>query len=294
HRDVKVACDGAPRRAVILVRELTARRPYVLERRRPRALAVGVVRGQLDVVVLAVLEQLDVHVPVGHLDGVEHDALGEQRRPRHRHVDVLGGEERTRFRRHALDDEVVHREAAAPQVHAKLADVHRPLDGVGPGGLRALAQRRPEVDRNTGDERDGNRAGKRRHDGAHDAPGPLRQRMVVEGEESAVIHSRITSMAPASTDVPSTARTSTTVPAAFARSSFSIFIASTTTSPWRGSTRSPGCTRTFTIFPGIGAFTCCGPAPGGGLAGRPADGRTGPAAAGVAGMTVTSTGTPST
>ena len=53
--------------------------------------------------------------------------------------------------------------------------------------------------------------------------------------------------------------TSLTRPAFGERSSFSIFIASTTTTGWRASTSSPGATSTRTTRPGIGARTFCSP-----------------------------------
>ena len=49
------------------------------------------------------------------------------------------------------------------------------------------------------------------------------------------------------------------VPAAGARSSFSIFIASITTSPWPACTTSPTATATRTTSPGIGATSGAGP-----------------------------------
>ena len=41
--------------------------------------------------------------------------------------------------------------------------------------------------------------------------------------------------------------------------SFSIFIASTITMPWRSRTSAPTATFTFTTLPGISASTVCGP-----------------------------------
>src|SRR5919204_301380 len=127
------------------------------------------------------------------------------------------------------------------------ADMDRPFQVIGTGDLRPFSERGPEVNRDAGDERHGDGAGKGHHDAAHDATRPLCQRVVEKGENRAVIqnskfkmqsgktllnfafcilnYSRITSIAPASTDDPSVTRTSLTVPAARARSSFSIFIA---------------------------------------------------------------------
>src|SRR5262249_47610824 len=153
----------------------------------------------------------------------------------HRDLDPLGGQERTRLRREPVDLQVFDDEVATPKMDAKLPDVHRVLEEIGSGGFGALAEGGTEVNRNGGDERDGEGARKGRHDGANDAPRPLRQRMMKNPEEILERHSTTISMAPASTDDPSIARTSVTVPAARDRSSFSIFMASTTTSPWRGS-----------------------------------------------------------
>src|SRR5581483_3096285 len=69
-----------------------------------------------------------------------------------------------------------------------------------------------------------------------------------------------TSTSPALTACPGRTATSVTVPAAVARNSFSIFIASRTTRPAPGSTDCPGSTSTATTLPGIGATSRC-PAP---------------------------------
>jgi len=57
-------------------------------------------------------------------------------------------------------------------------DVHRTLEVVRTGSLGSRAQRRPEIDRDAGDERDGEGTRERRHERADDAPRPLRQRML--------------------------------------------------------------------------------------------------------------------
>jgi hypothetical protein len=72
-------------------------------------------------------------------------------------------------------------------------------------------------------------------------------------------HLNTTNTVFASTDDPSLTRTSATVPLRGARSSFSIFIASTTTSGWRAETVSSGLTSTLTIRPGIGATIVLAP-----------------------------------
>ena len=68
-------------------------------------------------------------------------------------------------------------------------------------------------------------------------------------------------MRPASTDIPGTTLTSFTRPARGALSSFSIFIASTTITPWRAATSSPGSTSTRTTRPGMGAAMLTWPWP---------------------------------
>src|SRR5438552_7113666 len=72
---------------------------------------------------------------------------------------------------------------------------------------------------------------------------------------------RVTSATPFSTVCPAVTCTVCTTPARGARSSFSIFIASTTTRPAPASTRCPSATSTRTTMPGIGARTTAGPAP---------------------------------
>src|SRR4029453_5962717 len=76
-----------------------------------------------------------------------------------------------------------------------------------------------------------------------------------------VAHVITTSGVPASTDEPSATSTSRTTPSRPARSSFSIFIASTTITPCRAVTWSPGLTSSLTTLPGIGATTRSGVSP---------------------------------
>src|SRR3989442_2074610 len=66
---------------------------------------------------------------------------------------------------------------------------------------------------------------------------------------------RVTSEAPVSTACPTATSTVWTIPGRGARSSFSIFIASTTTRPAPASTRCPSATSIRTTRPGIGART---------------------------------------
>src|SRR6266576_735498 len=81
------------------------------------------------------------------------------------------------------------------------------------------------------------------------------------------------STSPVPTVSPAATRTSFTVPPPSALMWFSIFIASSTSSDWPGSTASPCATSTFTIVPCIGALTVPSPpaplpAAGGGVARR--------------------------
>ena len=71
--------------------------------------------------------------------------------------------------------------------------------------------------------------------------------------------SRTISTVLASTRAPWVTLTSFTVPARGDRTSFSIFIASTITTPCRAATTSPSFTSTLTMRPGIGATTLTGP-----------------------------------
>lgn len=77
-----------------------------------------------------------------------------------------------------------------------------------------------------------------------------------QGDHSA---SSSTRSAPLSTASPAFACTAFTFPAPAARSSFSIFMASITTSPCPALTLSPGSTFTRTMSPGIGATSGAGP-----------------------------------
>ena len=127
----------------------------------------------------------------------------------------------------------------------------------------------PEIDRHRGDERHRDDHGTRRHDAADDAPRCLGEGMVEElfHDTSPGLKTRrysITNRSRPALRSPRRARPRpraprSTVPARGERSSFSIFIASTTTSPWRAATVSPAFTSTLAIRPGIGATTRCDP-----------------------------------
>ena len=93
-------------------------------------------------------------------------------------------------------------------------------------------------------------------------------------------HRITTSESPSSTVCPTETSTRSTVPSRGARSSFSIFIASTARSRWPAVTASPGVTATDTTRPGMMARTAVGPwwsppigrpspAPAGRRSGRP-------------------------
>src|SRR5205823_4794287 len=68
-----------------------------------------------------------------------------------------------------------------------------------------------------------------------------------------------TSTSPGFTACPASTRTSVTVPGPDALNSFSIFIASITSSGVPAATVSPTATATCVTRPGIGAFTICSP-----------------------------------
>src|SRR4051794_16842571 len=74
-------------------------------------------------------------------------------------------------------------------------------------------------------------------------------------------HVRLISAAPADTGAPTWTKTAATVPAVAARTSISIFIASSTASTVPGSTASPADTRISTTVASIGATGAPGVAP---------------------------------
>jgi glutathionylspermidine synthase-like protein len=74
-------------------------------------------------------------------------------------------------------------------------------------------------------------------------------------------YSTIASTSPAVTDAPSATITCLTVPFFGDFSSFCIFIASTTSTPWPASTSLPAERMMRTTLPGIGARSFCGPSP---------------------------------
>src|ERR1051325_9998013 len=121
--------------------------------------------------------------------------------------------------------------------------MNRPLQKVRPLLLRLRAQRRAEVDGDRGDEGDRQDDGTDHDDCADDA---TRRASDAMSEEAPEHYSTVINTACASTVIPSVTRTSATRPSFGARSSFSIFIASTTTRPCRAVTTSPALTSTLT------------------------------------------------
>ena len=197
--------------------------------------------------------------------------------PREHHLDLLGLEERAVAGLQPFDHEVLDDEDAGRELRRQPADVQRPVHVVRAFALRAGAQVRTQIDREerherAGDDRDDAApaagAPARRQRGRPDAaagaaaparPESRRASVWLFRQTAACRYSITISTRPASTDVPGVTATSLTRPAFGERSSFSIFIASTTTTPCRAATASPGATSTRTTRPGIGATTACSP-----------------------------------
>ena len=160
------------------------------------------------------------------------------------------------FGREPFDDEVLDDEDAGHEPGREPADVHRPLHVVRAFPFRALAQPRA---RDRGDR--GRRSGRRRSPGAprqarnSQAPDaaarcvqavagsvPAAGLLVLVGHRSSLprevrCYSITARMRPASTEVPGVTHDLLHPAGAGARSSFSIFIASTTTTPCRAPPR---------------------------------------------------------
>ena len=124
--DVKITGDGAPGRAVVRIGELTAMSPDVLQRRRPGSGFARSIARESREVVASIREGLNVHLPIGHLDGVEHNPAIHESRPRHRHSNLIRNEEGTGIGRHPFDDQTLDHEAAPPEMSGQAADVHGP------------------------------------------------------------------------------------------------------------------------------------------------------------------------
>src|SRR4029077_8524478 len=128
------------------------------------------------------------------------------------------------FRSQAVDAEILDDEAAAADLHAEASDRQLALEPVGAGGFRPALQCRAKID-----------GQRRHHDYGDDDANRDREpaRVSVDRLEERFHYSTTSSTAPASTDWPSRTDTSRTRPSRAAFSSFSIFMASTTTRPWR-------------------------------------------------------------
>jgi hypothetical protein len=158
-RHVQIARDRAPRCGVILVGELpiagddrSHRRHEPLWSLRPFRLRDN--PGE----VVAAPELLDQHLPVAHVHVADDQLLVEDGPPGHVHRDPLRLEKRAVSRLEAFDDQVFDDECPGREADTELANVHWPLEIVGPGALRASTQRRAEVDRQRrNDERGGKR-----------------------------------------------------------------------------------------------------------------------------------------
>ncbi len=151
-RDVEIARDGAPWRAVIVERDRAVPRPHVLHRRDEPLGAVAAAHVELREAVDASCPLLDDHVPVGHFDRVDEHLAMEHGVPRKRDVDALCGDEWAVFRLQPADGKVFEDELAGEQTDAEPADAHRPADALRPFALGEGAQPWTEID------------GQRRHD----------------------------------------------------------------------------------------------------------------------------------
>jgi hypothetical protein len=159
--DVEVRTDDAPRRLVILERELAAMRAQAAQRHRegPRLFRPSIVVKKARKVV-ASFPPLDEHLPVGHLDGRNREVRLPRRRgrPVEPDIDPSCAEERPIAVVHPVDPHVLDADLAAQQVNAQRADVQRPLDVLRAFALGRGPHRGPEVDRERGDD------GDRQHD----------------------------------------------------------------------------------------------------------------------------------
>src|SRR5262245_128305 len=255
---VEIRCDHAPRGLMILIRELAPRRTKIAERRRERPLALtrGVAAELREVT--AAVPLFDQHLPVGHLDRRDREVgpPAENTRPVEAQFETSCGEERPIGRGEPVYREVLSDYRAAQHVNRQPADVDGGLDWTGGLPLGEEPEGWPEIDRQRRDDRGRQNRDRQLDRASAEHDGPLRAR---SGEY--LHHWMTTSSAPASTEAPSTARNSPTTPSRLALSSFSIFIASTTTTVCRARTASPILTPTRTILPGMGATIRCGPDP---------------------------------
>src|SRR6185369_11269131 len=237
-------------------RELPPRGAERVHRRRERPRSLPrVVAAELGEVVAA-FPLLHEHLPVGHFhrrDGEVRPAL-KHAYPVEPELETLRREERAILGLQPFDDEVFDDDRSPKHVDRQTAEMDRPLDLVGELPFGEQPNGRPEVDRQRRDDR-GREDRERQLDrmGA-EVDGPVPPDATLQDAKTCdEPHWITTSSAPASTDAPSTASSSPTTPSRAALSSFSIFMASTTTTVCRARTASPVLTPTRTTLPGIGA-----------------------------------------
>ena len=159
----------------------------------------------------------------------------EQGAPRERHLHTFRHQPRIVLGGAALDAQVVDDEPAAADVETQAADMNGPVDEGRAHGFGAPTYERTKVD---GDQRDQQNGSDHSH---HEPRRPEVRQRRDEISQDRVSHwwrgrvdhdySTTASTAPASTDWPSATAIDITRPSFEARSSFSIFIASTTMSP---------------------------------------------------------------
>ena len=155
--DVEVRADDAPRRLVILERELAAMRAQAPQRHRegPRLFRPSIVVNEARKVV-ALFPSLDQHLPVGHLDRRNREIRFPRGRgrPVEADIDPVRCKERPIVVVHAVDADVFDTDLAAEEVDAERADVQRALDVLRAFTLGGFPHRGTEIDRERGDDRD--------------------------------------------------------------------------------------------------------------------------------------------
>ena len=146
---------------------------------------------------------------------------------------ALGDEPRIVARREALDQQVFDDQAAAPEVERQAADVHGPVDEVGRLALGpAAAAPGPRSMVTIDDQRP--RRWRRPRPARHAARGAARTASARSTRSPAHRYSTTARPLPRRPTALRATAIAATRPARAARSSFSIFIASTTTRPCRG------------------------------------------------------------
>src|SRR5262245_17307694 len=177
---------------------------------------------------------------LAHLDGRQHDVLEGG----HMREEVEGLEDHPDPRAQGGELEAAPGEGVAQHDQVALLEALQPVHAPDEGALARA--RRPAHDHDLA------RGHRETHVAQHvELPEPLVEILEDDGR---FWHQLITTRtSPAFTAWPSSTRTSATAPAAAARSSFSIFMASMTTRGSPASTRSPTRTATWAIRPGRGA-----------------------------------------